>query len=81
MTPELLNFHQVISELQAAEDIMLDSHKQFSDQMHATVNQVDRLLRITDDVTYDQEGIYLLYLFIQGIYHLLRNPFLRKNNF
>ncbi|GJQ80353.1 hypothetical protein Trydic_g262 [Trypoxylus dichotomus] len=56
MTPELLNFHQVISELQAAEDNMLDNHKQTIDQLHATAHRAERILRMADDVTYDQEA-------------------------
>lgn len=59
MTPELLNFHQVISELQAAEDNMLDNHKQAIDQLHAATNRAEMLLRMADDVTYDQEGKYI----------------------
>lgn len=64
MTPELLNFHQVISELQAAEDNMLDNHKQTIDQLRVTVHQAERLLRMTDDVTYDQEGIVCIYFLV-----------------
>ncbi|KAJ8943973.1 hypothetical protein NQ318_013554 [Aromia moschata] len=35
MTPEMLNFHQVISELQVAEDNMLDNHKQTIEDLYA----------------------------------------------
>lgn len=56
MSPELLNFHQVISELQIAEDIMLDNHKQVAEELMANTKKAERLLRITDAVAYDAEG-------------------------
>ena len=56
MTPEMLNFHQVISELQTAEDNMLDNHKQTIEQLHNTIQKFEKILKVADDVTYDQEG-------------------------
>lgn len=56
MTPELFNFHQVITELQVAEDNMLDNHKQTTEQLLQIGEQAEQLLRTTDEVTYDQEG-------------------------
>ncbi|KAJ8968466.1 hypothetical protein NQ314_002284 [Rhamnusium bicolor] len=55
MTPEMLNFHQVISELQVAEDNMLDNHKQTVEDLYSAYQKAVELLRMTDDVTYDQE--------------------------
>ncbi|KAJ8918747.1 hypothetical protein NQ315_015067 [Exocentrus adspersus] len=55
LTPELLNFHQVISELEVAEDNMLDNHKQTTEDLFAAYQKAVELLRMTDDVTYDQE--------------------------
>uniref|UniRef100_V5GB67 Kinesin-like protein n=4 Tax=Anoplophora glabripennis TaxID=217634 RepID=V5GB67_ANOGL len=55
MTPEMLNFHQVISELQVAEDNMLDNHKQTIEDLYSAYQKAVELLRMTDDVTYDQE--------------------------
>lgn len=56
MTPEMLNFHQVISELQVAEDNMLDNHKQTTEDLYSAYQKAIELLRMTDDVTYDQES-------------------------
>ncbi|XP_044256968.1 kinesin-like protein Klp10A isoform X1 [Tribolium madens] len=56
MTPEMLNFHQVISELEVAEENMLDNHKQTTDDLLATYEKAVSLLRMTDEVTYDQEA-------------------------
>lgn len=56
MTPEMLNFHQVISELEIAEENMLDNHKQTTDELYATYQKAIGLLKTTDEVTYDQEG-------------------------
>lgn len=62
MTPEMYNFHQVITELQIAEDNMLDNHKQTNEQLHIMTEKAERLLRTADDVTYDQEGKFLIHL-------------------
>ncbi|XP_065166429.1 kinesin-like protein Klp10A isoform X3 [Atheta coriaria] len=55
MTPEMLNFHQVVSDLQMAEDAMLDNHKQTYETMYTNTQKMQVLLRAADDVTYDQE--------------------------
>lgn len=56
MTPEMLNFHQVISELQVAEDNMLDNHKQTIEAMQIVYHKSVELLQTTEEVDYDQEG-------------------------
>lgn len=56
MTPELFNFHQVISELQADEENMLDIHKHTIEQMFLMSQKADQLLHTAEEVTYDQEG-------------------------
>ncbi|XP_076261313.1 kinesin-like protein Klp10A isoform X2 [Rhynchophorus ferrugineus] len=56
MTPELLNFHQVLSELQRAEDNMLDYHKQTSEAMLVAYQKMVELYRTTEDVEYDPEA-------------------------
>lgn len=56
MTPEMLNFHQVVSELQAAEDTMLDNHKQTAEALYSAAEKAEYLLKTADDVTYDQEA-------------------------
>lgn len=66
MTPEMLNFHQVISELEVAEENMLDNHKQTTDELLATYEKALRLLRMTDEVTYDQEGNKFFFFFFKG---------------
>lgn len=60
MSPEMYNFHQVITELQIAEDNMLDNHKQTNEQLHIITEKAERLLRTADDVTYDQEGAFFI---------------------
>ncbi|XP_050313741.1 kinesin-like protein Klp10A isoform X1 [Anthonomus grandis grandis] len=56
MTPEMLNFHQVISELQVAEDNMLDNHKQTIENMQVAYHKAVELLQTTEAVDYDQEA-------------------------
>lgn len=55
MSAELLNLHQVINELQNAEDVMLENHKQVSEELQTAAKKADRLLRVTDKVSYDAE--------------------------
>lgn len=55
MTPEMLNFHQSVMEVQMAEENMLDNHKQTVETLFAAHQKAEQLLRMTDDVTYDQE--------------------------
>lgn len=56
MTPEMVNFHQVISELQVAEENMLDNHKQTIEAMQIAYHKAVELLQTTEEVDYDQEG-------------------------
>lgn len=56
MSPELLNLHQVISELQVAEDIMLDNCKQAALDLMTFSEKANKILKGADSVTYDQEG-------------------------
>ncbi|CAG9759905.1 unnamed protein product [Ceutorhynchus assimilis] len=55
MTPEMLNFHQVISELEIAEDNMLDNHKQTIEAMQIAYHKSVEMLQTTEEVGYDQE--------------------------
>lgn len=57
MSPEMLNFHQVISDLQMTEDVMLDNHKQTAEELMTDAEKAFKLLRMADDVAYDTEGI------------------------
>lgn len=57
MTPEMLNFHQVVSELQAAEDNMLENHKATIEAIQIAYHRSVELLQTTEEVDYDQEGI------------------------
>lgn len=56
MSPELLNLHQVISELQVAEDIMLDNCKQAAVDFMTFSEKANKIVQSAESVTYDQEG-------------------------
>lgn len=56
MSQELLNFHQVVSEIQIAEDNLLEHHRTVADELLEGYNQMTRLHSLADHVTYDQEG-------------------------
>lgn len=56
MTPEMLNFHQVISELQSAEDNMIENHRQTIEAIQIAYHKSVELLQTTEEVEFDQEG-------------------------
>lgn len=55
MTPEMLNFHQVLSELQQSEEQVLDQHRALIQQLKEATTLSERILKPTEDVTYDHE--------------------------
>lgn len=61
MTPEMLNLHQFISELETAEENMLENHRQYIDQLIDAYNRAQELRRNADTVAYDQEGKFILH--------------------
>ncbi|CAH1970026.1 unnamed protein product [Acanthoscelides obtectus] len=56
MTPEMINLHQCISELEVAEENMLDNHKQTLEEVEALRRNIIDLLVTADQVDYDQEA-------------------------
>lgn len=57
MTPEMLNLHQFISELETAEENMIENHREYIEQLVDGCNRAQELRRMADTVAYDQEGI------------------------
>ncbi|XP_063375433.1 kinesin-like protein Klp10A isoform X3 [Cydia amplana] len=55
MSAEMYNFHEAISELQRAEDEVLDNHKAISDYMQHAQQRCMQLLQLTRAVDYDQD--------------------------
>ncbi|XP_057659456.1 kinesin-like protein Klp10A [Diorhabda carinulata] len=56
MTPEMLDLHQFISELEIAEEQMLENHKQVIDGLQVALVKATELRRMADTVAYDQEA-------------------------
>ena len=57
MSGEMLTFHEAISKLQEAEEDMVEFHKRvFESQMGPWAQMDKRLLTMTNQVEYDQEG-------------------------
>ncbi|XP_031336179.1 kinesin-like protein KIF2A [Photinus pyralis] len=57
MTPEMLKFHQMISEINIAEDTMLDVHKQTLDNfLPVIIEQGSKYLKMAEEVEFDQEA-------------------------
>lgn len=56
MSAEMYTFHEVIDELQRAEEEVLDNHKAISDYLQHALQRCNALLALTRDVDYDQDG-------------------------
>nr|CAH7721854.1 unnamed protein product [Callosobruchus chinensis] len=56
ITPEMINLHQCIRELEVAEEIMLDNHKQTTEDMLTAHQKATDLLVTAEQVDYDQEA-------------------------
>lgn len=56
MSAEMYTFHEAISELQRAEEEVLDNHKGVCDYMQHVLLRGNQLLALTRDVDYDQDG-------------------------
>ncbi|GBO98888.1 Kinesin-like protein Klp10A [Eumeta japonica] len=61
MSAEMYTFHEAISELQRAEEEVLDNHKAISDYMQHAIGRCNQLLNLTRDVDYDQDGLSYKY--------------------
>lgn len=55
MTLEMMNFHQVLSDLQQSEEQVLDQHRATIQQLKEAATLAERILKPTEDVTYDHE--------------------------
>ncbi|XP_013176662.1 PREDICTED: kinesin-like protein KIF2A isoform X1 [Papilio xuthus] len=56
MSAEMFTFHEVIDELQRAEEEVLDNHKAVADYMQHALQRCSQLFAITRDVDYDQDA-------------------------
>lgn len=56
MSAEMYTFHEAISELQRAEEEVLDNHKAVSDYMQHAQQRAAQLLQLTRAVDYDQDA-------------------------
>ncbi|XP_048489487.1 kinesin-like protein Klp10A isoform X4 [Plutella xylostella] len=56
MSAEMYTFHEAISELQRAEDEVLDNHKAIVDYLAHALQRTSALLQLTRDVDYDQDA-------------------------
>ncbi|KAI8438979.1 hypothetical protein MSG28_011283 [Choristoneura fumiferana] len=59
MSAEMYNFHEAISEMQRAEEEVLDNHKAICDYMQHAQQRTAQLLQLTRDVDYDQDVVVL----------------------
>ncbi|XP_045537879.1 kinesin-like protein Klp10A isoform X3 [Papilio machaon] len=57
MSAEMFTFHEVIDELQRAEEEVLDNHKAVADYLQHALQRCSQLFAITRDVDYDQDGL------------------------
>lgn len=61
LSPELYNFHEVVSQLQQQEDEVLDFHKDLLDLQERWMSKDLELLNSTREVDYDQDGEFICY--------------------
>lgn len=59
MSDDLLNQHAAISEIQQAEEIVVDQHKAINEFLTQFVPETIDLYNMTNSVDYDQDGKYL----------------------
>lgn len=67
MPDDMLNFHKMMSDLQASEEAMVENHKlinEFFDQMLVKSKQ---LYNRANTVDYDQDGTFLLLILYEMI--------------
>lgn len=56
MSDDLLNQHAAISDLQAAEEVVVDQHKLLNEFFAQIVPESHELYAMTNSVEYDQDG-------------------------
>lgn len=59
MSDDLLNQHAAISEIQQAEEIVVDQHKAINEFLAQFLPETIDLYSMTNSVDYDQDGKYL----------------------
>lgn len=61
MSDDLLNQHAAISEIQQAEEIVVDQHKAINEFLTQLVPESIDLYNMTNNVDYDQDGMLNLF--------------------
>lgn len=59
MSDDLLNQHAAISEIQQAEEIVVDQHKAINEFLTQLLPESIELYNMTNNVDYDQDGMIL----------------------
>lgn len=62
MSDDLLNQHAAISEIQQAEEIVVDQHKAINEFLAQFLPESAELYNMTNSVDYDQDGNYFSYI-------------------
>lgn len=60
MSDDLLNQHAAISEIQQAEEIVVDQHKAMNEALAQLLPESMELYNMTNSVDYDQDGKYMV---------------------
>lgn len=58
MTPDMVSFHQIISELQAAEDAMLEFNQNAFQEMKGLMGRFEALQKSSESTDFDAESKY-----------------------
>lgn len=57
MSDDLLNQHAAISDLQQAEEVLVDQHKAINEFLAQFIPESEKLYKMTNSVEYDQDGM------------------------
>lgn len=67
MPDDMLNFHKIMSDLQAAEEAMVENHKMVNEFCEQMLVKSKQLYNRANNVDYDQESESMVEIIIYGI--------------
>lgn len=64
MPDNLLHFHKMMQELQAAEEAMVENHRSMHEYLEQTISRSQQLYTSCNTVDYDQDGMYIYSMYL-----------------
>lgn len=72
MSDDLLNQHAAISDLQLAEELLVDQHKAINEFLAIFLPESQQLYSATNYVEYDQDGNFIFFILYDVIFRINR---------